>query len=98
MGSSISSHAGGSLFMRLDSSIFKYTYDPTWASQNLYFKFQSVNRFGNAAQDLSTLTAVQFTVPGLNPGTIDASSGLVISGNLFNVGNGPMQTAPVATL
>lgn len=78
MGSAIAAHAAGTLFMRLDGSVFKYTYDPTWAGQTLYFKFQSVNSFGNKAQDLSTLTAVQFTVPGANPGTIDASSGLII--------------------
>ena len=98
MGSTASAHAAGSLFMRLDSAVFQYNYDPIFAGQTLYFKFQSVNRFGNLPQDLSTLTAVQFTVPGVNPGTIDASSGLVISGNLFNVGAGPLSTAPVATL
>jgi hypothetical protein len=78
MGSTIGSHAADSLFMRLDQNIFKYTYDPTWAGQTLSFKFQPVNTFGNAAPDLSTLTAVPFTVPGQNPGTIDASSGLIL--------------------
>ncbi len=77
MGSSISSHASSSLFMLLDSSIFKYTYDPTWAGQTLYFKFQSVNQFGFMAQDLSTLSAVTFTIPGDNPGSIDASTGIL---------------------
>ena len=77
MGSTISSHSSGALFMRIDSSILKYQYDPTWAGQTLYFKFQSVNSFGNCAQDLSTLTAVSFTVPGLNPGTVSASTGVV---------------------
>src|SRR5579862_9096526 len=78
MGSTVASHAANSLFMRLDSSVFKYTYDPTWAGQTLYFKFQAVNTFGNMAQDISTLPAVTFVVPGLNPGTIDASSGLLV--------------------
>jgi hypothetical protein len=76
----------GALFMRLDSAVLKYTYDPTWAGQTLYFKFQSVNWAGNCAQDLSTLTAVAFTVPGLNPGTVSASTGLIEQGAL--VGNG----------
>lgn len=79
MGSTISSHAAGSLFMLLDSSIYKYTYDPTWRGQTLYFKFQSVNAFGLMAQDLSTLTAVTFTLPGVNKGSIDASSGVLLS-------------------
>jgi hypothetical protein len=95
MNSTISSHAAGALFMRLDTAILKYTYDPTWAGQTLYFKFQSVNPFGNCAQDLSALTATQFTVPGKNPGTVEASSGLVI-GQQSNVGNGIPAWNPVA--
>jgi hypothetical protein len=86
MGSTISAHAAGSLFMRLDDTVLKYTYDPTWAGKTLYFKFQSVNNFGNCPQDLSTLTAVPFTVPGQNPGTVSASTGLVSQGSLR--GNG----------
>lgn len=79
MNSTIGSHAAGSLFLRLDESIFKYTYDPTWAGKTLHFKFQSVNAFGLMSQQLSSLTAVSFTIPGNNPGTIDASSGLIIN-------------------
>ncbi len=78
MGSSIGSHNAGQLVLVLDSSVFKYEYDPMWAGQTVYFKFQSVNTFGNNPQPLSSLTAVSFVIPGLNPGTIDASSGLVI--------------------
>jgi hypothetical protein len=109
MGTSITTHAVGSLFMRLDSTIFKYTYDPTWAGKTLYFKFQSVNSFGNMAQDISTLTAVSFVVPGKNPGTIDASSGLVINAgpghrivptplpiHIFGYGAGPLGWTPIA--
>lgn len=95
MGSTISSHAAGSLFMRLDQSIFKYTYDPTWAGQTLYFKFQPVNAFGNSAVPLANLTATSFVVPGKNPGTIDASSGLVIA-NPAN-GAGSLGWTPIAT-
>jgi hypothetical protein len=79
MGTAISAHAQGSLFARLDSSIFKYTYDPSWAGKTIYLKFQSFNAYGNSAKDPSTLTAVPFTVPGNNPGTVDASSGLIIN-------------------
>jgi hypothetical protein len=96
MGSTINSHASGTLFLRLDNSIFKWTYDPNFAGKTLYFKFQAVNRFGNTAQDLSTLTAVTFVVPGQNPGTIDASSGLVLANN-FDRGAGPLGWAPVIT-
>jgi hypothetical protein len=79
MGSTIGAHAAGSLFMRLDNAVFKYTYDPSWYGKTVFLKFQSVNIFGNSAQDPSTLTPVEFVIPGLNGGTVDASSGLVIS-------------------
>jgi hypothetical protein len=79
MGSTIGAHIAGSLFMRLDDAVFKFTYDPSWAGKTIHLKFQSVNVYGNSAQDLSTLTATSFTIPGLNPGTVDAASGLVTS-------------------
>ena len=85
MGSTISAHVlsgsplVGGLFMFLDSTIFKYTYDPAWRGQTLYFKFQAVNNFGNSANDISTLVPVTFVLPGVNPGTVDAGTGLVIA-------------------
>jgi hypothetical protein len=79
MGTTISSHSTGGLFMRLDNSIFKYTYDPVFRGQTLYFKFQSVNSFGNMAQPLSSLTPVSFTIPNSNLGSVDKSTGLVIA-------------------
>lgn len=97
MGSTIAAHSAGGLFMRLDQSVFQYQYDPQWAGQTLYFKFQSVNRFGNNAQLLSSLTATAFTVPGLNPGTIDASSGLDLTPNFNGTGYGPLGWAPITT-
>ena len=93
MGTSINSFAAGSLFMRLDDAVFQYQYDPTWAGQTLYFKFQSFNQFNNNAQPLPSLTATAFTVPGLNPGTIDASSGIVLNGTPA-IGAGPLGWTP----
>jgi hypothetical protein len=78
LGSTISSHNAGGLFMRLDDTIFKYTYDPTWAGQTLYFKFLSFNAFNNSLQRLQDVDAVTFVVPGKNPGTVEASSGLIL--------------------
>ena len=97
MGTPINSFAAGSLFMRLDDSVFQYQYDPTWAGQTLYFKFQSFNQFNNNAQPLPSLTATTFTVPGLNPGTIDASSGIVLNTPPGSVGAGPLGWSPILT-
>ena len=64
--------------MRLDASIYKYTYDPTWQGKTIYFKFQAVNNFGNNPQPLSNLSAVAFTILPTNSGQVSASSGLML--------------------
>jgi PA14 domain/Putative phage tail protein len=97
LGTAIASHAASSPFMVLDDSVFYYEYDPIWAGATLYFKFQSFNTFGNANQLLSSLTATTFVVPGLNPGTIDTSSGIVLNTPANTVGAGPLGWTPVAT-
>jgi len=95
LGSTIGAHNAGGLFMRLDNTIFKYTYDPTWAGQTLYFKFLSFNAFNNSLQRLEDVDAVTFVVPGKNPGTVEASSGLTLG--VFAEGAGPLGWLPVST-
>jgi len=84
LGTTIGSHAIGSLFMRLDSSIYKYTYDPLWQGKTIYLKFQAVNNFGNNPQPLSNLAAVSFTLKTVNSGAVSASSGLLMTGTPGN--------------
>ena len=97
LGSTIGSHTVGSLFVRLDNTIFKYTYDPSLYGKTIYFKFQSFNQFELAAQDESALTAIPFTVSGSGPGSIDAGSGLVLltQPKLFHGGPKPAPIIPV---
>jgi hypothetical protein len=77
LGSSVLSHASGAAFLRIDDAILKFTYDPSWAGQTVHLKFQSFNHFGNAAQDLSSLTAVFLTLPSGFPGSLDPATGHV---------------------
>jgi hypothetical protein len=81
MGSAIAAHAAASAFLRLDDTVFKFAYDPAWGGKTVYFKFQSVNTFGNAAQDASTLTPVTFAIPGLNRGVPPSQATAVINPN-----------------
>lgn len=84
MGTTIGSHAAGSLFLRLDNSVFRYQYDPTWEGKTVYFKFQAVNSFGNTPQPLSNLTAVSFAISNGNTGiTSGSSSGLNSQGSII---------------
>jgi Putative phage tail protein len=69
-GSAITAHAAGAPFLRLDSSVLKYTFDPSWAGKTVYLKFQSFNTFGNSAQDISTLTALSFVPYTAAPGVV----------------------------
>jgi hypothetical protein len=62
----IASHPIGAMLMRLDASILKYQYDPALIGKTIYFKFQSINAFGNSPQDLSTLSPLAYTIAGNN--------------------------------
>jgi hypothetical protein len=92
MDTTISSHSAGGLVLRLDDAIFKYQYDPIWRGVTLKFKFQAVNCFGNNAQALSSLTPVSYIVPGLNPGTVDAFSGLIVASDVAYSGGATVQS------
>lgn len=70
MGSVAAAHSAGSNFLRLDNAVMRYAYDPSWAGQTILLKFQSVNLWGNSAQDLSVLTPVSFVIAPIIPSTI----------------------------
>lgn len=78
-GSAVASHAAGTSVLRLDDNVFKFTYDPTWAGKTIYLKFQSVNTFGNAAQDVSTLTPLTLTITGQNTGVPAAHTTAIVN-------------------
>jgi hypothetical protein len=78
MGTTSIFHELGSQFLRLDDAVFKYTYDPSWTGKTIYLKFQSFNRFGNSAQDLSTVAPLTITVPAtVAYGAADPTTGVV---------------------
>lgn len=65
-GTTATAHAAGAPFSRIDSTV---VFVDTLASSNigatLYFKFPTVNLFGNSAQSLADATAYSFTPGGL---------------------------------
>lgn len=66
MGTTAGAHAANSQFLRLDDSLLRYAYDSSWIGKTVYLKFQSFNSFGNSTQDISTLTAYDYTPGGTN--------------------------------
>jgi hypothetical protein len=75
LGTSPAAHLAGALFARLDDAVWKYTFDPSWAGKTIYIKLQSVNRFGQSAQDLSLVSPITFVPTVTDPGVIDEFSG-----------------------
>jgi hypothetical protein len=65
LGSSASSHAAGSTFIRMDSQVIESdALADTMVGQSLYFKFQAFNTFGGGMETLDALPAYQYAITG----------------------------------
>jgi hypothetical protein len=78
-GSGIFAHATGAKFLRIDDAVFKFTYDPQWKGQTVYFKFTSFNQVGQKEQSLANATSYAVTISGV-PGAIDDATGILFGG------------------
>jgi hypothetical protein len=61
-GSAIGSHASGSKFVRVDSSMFKMPFTPDKIGQTVYVKLPAYNKFGTQLQQLSGVSANTFVI------------------------------------
>jgi hypothetical protein len=61
-------HVAGAPLARLDQAVVAYDLPTNFIGRQLYFKFQSVNLFGNGVEDLSTCEAYPFTPLGVGVG------------------------------
>lgn len=77
MGSAIAAHAIGAPFVRIDSAIFKWGFDPSLIGQTLHFKFTSFNLAEQMEQSLAEVADYPVTIVGSAKGTIDLLTGLV---------------------
>lgn len=89
-GSTIEGHLNGAPFARLDDNIFKYDVPAEYIGKTIYLKFQSVNLFGAAAQDLADCVSYLYTISGEAYGTgTDGApatpTGLSVSASGLNV-------------
>ena len=65
-GSTIADHLIGDPFLRLDDALAKSgSLDLSMIGDTIHFKFQSFNVWGGGVEDLSTLTAYDYTIAGL---------------------------------
>jgi hypothetical protein len=61
--STISSHASGKQFVRIDEAIFKLPYTLDQLGKTLYVKLQSFNQYQGNLLDIASLSASSFVVP-----------------------------------
>ena len=88
LGTPITSHAAGGLFLRIDGSVFKYRYDTTWQGKTVFFKFQSFNNFQKNPTPLASVPAVSFILATVNTGVTEGvSSGLNSQGSIIPTGS-----------
>lgn len=81
-------------FIRLDSQIFQYSYDPSLAGKTVYLKFTSFNLLQNQEQDLSTVKSYPVVIGGINLSadmTVDSvldSGGLTAKIRIYSTAGG----------
>lgn len=63
-GSTISSHANGAAFVRMDGGIFAYAYDKSQIGKTIYIKILSFNLWGGGEQTLSSVSAYTRVLTG----------------------------------
>lgn len=82
-------------FVRLDSQIYKYSFDPSLAGKTVYFKFPAFNRLGNQLQALGNVPAFPYTIGGANTSnnmTVDSvldPGGETASIRIYKIGSVP---------
>lgn len=90
-------------FIRLDSQIFQYSFDPSLAGKTVYFKFTSFNLLQNQEQSLADVVAYPYVIDGINLSsnmTVDAildGSGLTADIRVYQAGQ-PVGTSGTAEL
>jgi len=92
-GTSGIAHSAGDQFTLFDTtgrlgSTLRYQLPPQYIGQPLYLQFQSFNIFGNAAEDLSTVTTYKYTPNGAGFGTGTGGTPSIPTGLAATPGNG----------
>ncbi|HFC8542729.1 TPA: phage tail protein [Neisseria weaveri] len=69
-GSSASRHEAGTPFVRLDSALFRYTFDRKWLGKTIWVKLVSFNVFGSGLQELGEVPAYSYRIVGAPLGQV----------------------------
>jgi len=97
-GSSITTHAAGEAFARLDNTVFTYVYDPSFIGKTIYLKFTSFNTSGLMEQSITKAVAYQFIVTGRYCQMETVGKNLLANpGFEYNTASTPVSTYPNIT-
>jgi hypothetical protein len=80
-GTAIGNHAAGAQFARFgpnDPSLFRYTYPASFIGQTIYLKLSGFNIFGQALQDLASVSAYSYTLLGTGGVSVNVIATLAI--------------------
>lgn len=87
-GTAVVDHPSGTVFVRLDSNIYKGSFEIANLNKPIYFKFPSFNLFGQALEDISTVQEYSFTPAGTCPIMLEFPTGITDqSGKIIEVLN-----------
>ncbi len=81
-GTTIQAHSIGDTFCRLDGAVFKKSFPADKIGKTIYFKFPAYNQYGSNIQQLSDISAVQFTIdlaqiPAVQDISVDGTYGAI---------------------
>ena len=95
-GTIASSHSAITDFARLDSSIFKYTFQPQLIGQTIYVKLLSFNTFGNNKQSLDEVNPYTVSLSSPTPGDVTNLAHTVLNNLITLTWNAPSSTLPIS--
>lgn len=97
-GTTITSHAAGDQFARLDGAVLKIPITSDKSGQTLYLKFPAYNIYGSALQDITTLSPYTYTIPtGLVDNTATETKYDELTADLTVTASGDILTDTLST-
>jgi hypothetical protein len=80
-GTAIAAHAAGTRFARFgpnDPSLFRYSYPASFVGQSVFIKLPGFNIFGQALQDIASVSAYGYTLAGTGGAAVNVLANLAL--------------------
>jgi hypothetical protein len=80
-GTAIGGHATGTPFARFgpnDPSLFRYSYPASFVGESVFIKLPGFNIFGQALQDIASVSAYSYTLAGTGGAAVNVLANLAV--------------------